>query len=99
VAGDRAVVLGIELPTLAGSVPSGDGRAMIRPEQLHLETADDGNATVVLSTFLGATGRTRVELETGETVLVQVASNAVGSFTPGTRVRLTPKPEPVLVIP
>jgi hypothetical protein len=72
---------------------------MIRPEQLHLETADDGNATVVLSTFLGATGRTRVELETGETVLVQVASNAVGSFTPGTRVRLTPKPEPVLVIP
>lgn len=95
----RAALLRVEVPTLAGSITSGAGVALVRPEHLDLEATTDGaDGTVVLSTFLGATGRTRVQLDTGETVVAQVSSDAVPQLAPGTRVRVTPSPAPVLVV-
>jgi putative spermidine/putrescine transport system ATP-binding protein len=95
----RAVVLGTEVPTLDGSLASGDGVALVRPEHLALEaTTDGGDGSVVLSTFLGATGRTRVQLDSGEAVVAQVASRDVERLAPGTRVRVRPSTAPVLVV-
>jgi putative spermidine/putrescine transport system ATP-binding protein len=95
----RAAFLGADAPTLDGSITSGDGVALVRPEHLGLEaTTDDGHGTVVLSTFLGATGRTRVQLDSGETVVAQVPSDLVERLAPGTRVRVTPSRAPVLVV-
>jgi putative spermidine/putrescine transport system ATP-binding protein len=95
----RAALLGTDAPTLGGSITSGDGVALVRPEHLDLEPATDGGqGTVVLSTFLGATGRTRVQLDSGETVVAQVPSSVVERLAPGTRVRVTPSQTPVLVV-
>jgi putative spermidine/putrescine transport system ATP-binding protein len=95
----RAALLRAEVPVLAGSIASGEGVALVRPEHLELEeTRDGGDGTVVLSTFLGATGRTRVQLDSGETVVAQVSSGAVERLAPGTRVRVVPAQTPVLVV-
>lgn len=99
VSSGRARLLGTDVPTLPGSVLSGAGTALVRPEHLQLEPADEGgDGTVVLATFLGATGRSRVELDSGETLVVQVPSRDVERLSPGTRVGVRCSPTPVLVV-
>ncbi len=111
VASGMARLLGSAVPVLDGSVADGAGTALVRPEHLVIEpmrgnapgqsTTDGGAAgtgTVVLSTFLGSTGRTRVELAGGQVVLVQVASHDVQLLAPGTAVSVSVRPEPTLVV-
>ncbi|MEO7130479.1 MAG: ABC transporter ATP-binding protein [Dermatophilaceae bacterium] len=95
----RALMLGTEAPILPGSITSGPGVALVRPEHLTLVAADDGNGRVILSTFLGATGRTRVILGTGETVNALVPSHLVEQLSPGTHVRVTLRDAALLVVP
>jgi putative spermidine/putrescine transport system ATP-binding protein len=100
VSAGRAALLRAQVPTLVGSIPSGSGTALVRPEHLGLEATNDGggDGTVVLSTFLGSTGRTHVRLDSGETLVAQVSSGAIERLAPGTRVRVTPAAAPVLVV-
>jgi putative spermidine/putrescine transport system ATP-binding protein len=98
VEGGRAHLLGGEVATLDGSAGSGSGRALVRPEAIHLERADQGNAQVLTVAFLGPISRVTCALDEGETVLVQVSSSLAATLSPQDRVRLTPGDDAVLVV-
>ncbi|MCV7422677.1 ABC transporter ATP-binding protein [Mycobacterium yunnanensis] len=98
VSNGRATVLGAEMPALAGSITSGVGTAMVRPESVTV-TADDGDATVRSVAFLGPISRVYVELSDGSVVHAQLSSSAAREFTPGQRVAVGVDPTDVLVVP
>jgi putative spermidine/putrescine transport system ATP-binding protein len=59
-----------------------------------LVPADDGNGTVVTSSFLGPTSR--VTATVGDvTVIGQVGGDSLPSLSPGTRVEVSLRPVPV----
>ncbi|HET6563679.1 MAG TPA: ABC transporter ATP-binding protein [Marmoricola sp.] len=96
--GGSAHVLGNRVATLHGSAASGSGRALVRPEAIRLERAEDGNARVLTVAFLGPISRVMCTMDDGETVLVQVSSSLGATLTPHDRVRLTTGDDAVLVV-
>jgi putative spermidine/putrescine transport system ATP-binding protein len=94
-------VLGQRLPLVARDTPAGPAIALIRPEAMSIAALEPGagggfEGTVMAVSFLGAISRVTVDL--GDmTVLVQMATSDTGSSQVGTRVRVTVRPDPVLV--
>jgi putative spermidine/putrescine transport system ATP-binding protein len=99
VAGGTADVLGRPVPLLPGSPTSGDVTVLVRPEAVGVEVDPTGDAEVVATSFLGATGRVQVRTATGGLVLAQVPTAEVERLGPGTSVRLTIRPAPALAVP
>jgi len=99
VSGGRATVLGTEMPALAGSITSGGGTAMVRPESVTVTADDAGSATVRSVAFLGPISRVYVELADGSVVHAQLSSSAAREFSPGQRVAVGVQPTDVLVVP
>ena len=96
--GSTASVLETTVPLLDGSVRSGRGMALVRPEALQVEPAPDGNGTVTARSFLGSLSRVTCTLDDGVEVVVQSAGTEVGDLQPGRRVRVSVTPAPVLVV-
>jgi putative spermidine/putrescine transport system ATP-binding protein len=94
----RVRVLGVELPLLEGSVADGAATVLVRPEAVEIALDDDGNGRVVAPTYLGSMGRVEVRLDDGTSVLAQVPSHQATQLSPGTPVRVTVRPTPVLAI-
>jgi len=94
-----AVVLGSRLSTLAGSITSGSGTAMVRPESVTVTADESGAATVRSVAFLGAISRVYVELADGAVVYAQLSSSQAREFAPGQRVAVGVAPSDVLVVP
>jgi putative spermidine/putrescine transport system ATP-binding protein len=92
-------VLGTSVPLLDGSVGSGAATVLVRPESVLVVPEPDGNGRVVAATFLGSLGRVQVRLDDGAEVLAQVSSAEVTRLAPGTPVRVTVRPSPVLATP
>jgi putative spermidine/putrescine transport system ATP-binding protein len=98
-------VLGIRLPLVDPSIPAGPVLALVRPEAIGISTDDAGAAgplsgVVVTNAFLGAVSRLSIDLgDPGGTVLAQLPTALASEYTPGARVRLTLRPDPVLVTP
>jgi putative spermidine/putrescine transport system ATP-binding protein len=94
-------VRGLRLPLVQPNVTDGPAVALVRPEAVALERAGDGVqgplvGTVITVSFLGATSRISVDL--GDvTVLAQMPTSDASEQPPGTRVRLTIRPDPVLI--
>ena len=106
VEGGSAQVLGTAVPTLAGSITSGRGTAMVRPEAVTVvdareggATADGGAATVTSVEFLGPISRVHCTLDDATPVSAQMGSAAARHFSPGQRVSLGAEPSGVLVVP
>ncbi len=99
VRGGRVEVLGRELAALPGSLDSGEGTAVVRPENLLVESGGETNARVASVNFLGPISRVHVDLDGGESAMAQVASSAAARFSPGERVRVQVEDVPVLVLP
>jgi putative spermidine/putrescine transport system ATP-binding protein len=101
VSGGSVEVRGTRLPLVQADVPDGPAVALVRPEAVTL--AGDGDAasgplvgTVIATAFLGATSRVTVDL--GDvTVLAQLPTSEAVAHAAGTRVRLTLRPDPVLI--
>jgi len=98
---DRVVdVRGAKLPLVQNDVPDGPVTALVRPEAVSLVTdgASEGPlvGTVIAVAFLGATSRVTVDLG-GMTVLAQMPTSQASEHPAGTRVRLTLRPDPVLI--
>jgi putative spermidine/putrescine transport system ATP-binding protein len=91
-------VLDATVPTLPGSVESGAATVLVRPESVLVTPDPDGTGHVVTATFLGSLCRVEVVLDAGDSVLAQVSSADVAGLAPGTRVRVSVRPAPVLVI-
>jgi putative spermidine/putrescine transport system ATP-binding protein len=97
--GSTASVLGCTVPLLAGSLQGGPGLALVRPESLVIERGATANASVTAHSFLGSLSRVLCTLDGGPEVTAQVAGSEGAALSPGTRVRVTVAPAPVLVVP
>jgi putative spermidine/putrescine transport system ATP-binding protein len=94
----RAQVLGTSVATLAGSIASGAGTALLRPEAVTV-TADPAGASTVRSVaFLGPISRVYVALADGAVIDAQMASSAAKVFAPGASVTVGVEPGGVLVV-
>jgi putative spermidine/putrescine transport system ATP-binding protein len=91
-------VLDATLPTLPGSTGSGAATVLVRPESVLVTPDAEGTGKVVTATFLGSLCRVEVALDSGSSVLAQVGSAEVAGLAPGTRVRVTVRPTPVLAL-
>jgi putative spermidine/putrescine transport system ATP-binding protein len=98
VSGGRAQVLGASVPALAGSITSGAGLAMVRPESVTVTPDPQGAATVLSVAFLGPISRVHCALGEGDVVTAQMASSQARGFAAGERVTLGVEPSGVLVV-
>lgn len=94
-------VRGTRMPLVKPDTPDGPAIALIRPEAVSL-AGDGGSASgplvgsVIAVAFLGATSRVTVDL--GDVIVLAQMPTAQASEHPaGTRVRLTLRPDPVLI--
>ena len=99
VSGGRAHLLGVSVPALAGSVASGAGLAMVRPETVTVTADRAGTSTVSAVSFLGAISRVSVLMADGSVIHAQMASPVAGRFVAGEPVTVGLEPGGVLVVP
>ena len=97
VSGGNAEVLGVQVPTVAGSITSGTGLALIRPEWFKVEANSSGNAKIFAVSFLGSTCRLTVDLLDGTRVRAQIPSSDASNLGIGSTINLTLKSLPVFV--
>ena len=94
-------VRGTQLPLVQQDVSNGRAVALVRPEAVTIAGSADGDSgplvgTVIAVAFLGAISRVTVDL--GDmTVLAQLPTSAASDHPAGSRVRLSLRPDPVLV--
>jgi putative spermidine/putrescine transport system ATP-binding protein len=84
----RAVVLGVEVGTVDGSVAAGPGTALVRPEQITVHPDEQGTSEVVDVQFSGAVSRVRVRAADGAELVVQLAGSALRGLDVGGRCSL-----------
>ena len=99
VSADRAQLLGTSVPALPGSIGSGGGLAMVRPEAVTVTADPAGTASVTSVAFLGPISRVFCTLADGTVVNAQMTSSAARAFGPGDRVTVGVEPTGVLVVP
>jgi len=99
VSGGTARVFGSAVPALEGSVTSGTGLAMVRPESVTVTADPAGTSTVSSVAFLGPISRVYCALSDGTVVSAQMASSAARTFSPGASVQVSVEPGGVLVVP
>jgi len=94
-------VRGQSIPLVHPATADGPATALVRPEAVSI--AGDGEAaqgplvgTVIAVAFLGAVSRVTVDLG-DTTVLAQLPTSAASEHPAGSKVRLTLRPDPVLI--
>ena len=80
---------GNTLTTLPGSVTSGAGTALIRPESLTVKADKNGDGKVLASSFLGSICRVMVSLEDGTRINAQMESQDATGLNPGVSVSVS----------
>ncbi|MEV0532734.1 ABC transporter ATP-binding protein [Kitasatospora sp. NPDC050463] len=95
--GDGVATLGRRYE-VDGTVPSGgELDVLVRPENVSLAPAPDGQALVVSASFLGAVTRLTVRLDDGTEVKADLPTEAAAALPIGSRAALTLPDRPVLV--
>jgi putative spermidine/putrescine transport system ATP-binding protein len=89
-------VLGSTLP-INGDRPDGPLDVLIRPEELRIAAAPNGNGIVTIATFLGSITRVHALLSGDVTVQVDVPSTESAALSPGTSVQVSVAEAEVLV--
>jgi putative spermidine/putrescine transport system ATP-binding protein len=97
VSGAQAEVLGVQVPTVAGSITSGSGLALIRPEWFKVEASTSGNAKIFAVSFLGSTCRLTIDLADGARIRAQIPSADASNLGIGSNVKVTLRSLPVFV--
>jgi len=97
VSGGAIEVLGTRLPLVNRAAPDGMGTALVRPEAVEVVADPAGTARVVAASFLGPTSRITVALPDETLLVAQVASSVVPDLGPGTPVRVSLRPAPVVL--
>ncbi len=94
----RATVLGAAVPTIEGSISSGPGQALVRPESVTITADGPPNATVASVNFLGPVSRVYVDVDDAELLMAAVPSPLAVRLSPGDRVAVGVEPTPMLVV-
>ena len=97
VSAGNAEVLGVRVPVVKGSIESGQGLALIRPEWFHIDASGTPNAKIFAVSFLGSTCRLTIDLSDGTRIRAQVPSSGASNLGIGTSVNVTLKSLPVFV--
>lgn len=82
-------VFGSTLSVLPGSISSGDGTALIRPEALTVKADKNGDGRVIATSFLGSICRVMVTMNDGNRINAQMESSDSVGLTPGVSVAVT----------
>jgi putative spermidine/putrescine transport system ATP-binding protein len=101
VSGGTALVFGGWTPTLPGSVESGAGTALLRPESVRVSADPSGStgaATVKSVAFLGPISRVYVQMPDGVVVNAQMPTSQAQEFRAGDPVTLGVEQTRVLVV-
>jgi putative spermidine/putrescine transport system ATP-binding protein len=91
-------VLGAPIPLLDGSAQNGQVEALVRPENVRLVPAEDGNARVAAVSFLGSLCRAQVTLPDETLVVAQMSAAESRGLVPGASVRVSVDPAPVFAV-
>lgn len=97
VSAENAEVLGVRVPVVKGSIESGKGLALIRPEWFHVEASSSANGKIFAVSFLGSTCRLTIDLSDGTRIRAQVPSSGASNLGIGASVNVTLKSLPVFV--
>jgi putative spermidine/putrescine transport system ATP-binding protein len=97
VSSGNAEILGVRVPVVKGSIESGKGLALIRPEWFHVESGGSSNANIFAVSFLGSTCRLTIDLSDGTRIRAQIPSSDASNMGIGTAVNVTLKSLPVFV--
>ena len=95
----RAHLLGISLPAADGSIATGGGVALIRPESVRVAADPDDLATVFSVSFLGSISLVHWTCDDGTRLVAQSSSAHAAALSPGLRVAVTVEQASVLVLP
>jgi putative spermidine/putrescine transport system ATP-binding protein len=98
VSGGQAQLLGTAVSTLPGSITSGAGLAMVRPEAITVIAEPAGTATVSSVAFLGPISRVYIAMPDGSVINAQISGATARSLSPGDRVTVGVEPGEVLVV-
>ena len=90
-------ILGGVVKTLPGSITSGLGVALVRPESIDVIASKSGSATVFSASFLGASCRLSISLADGTRITAQLSSPDALGLGAGTKVALSLLDLPVFV--
>jgi putative spermidine/putrescine transport system ATP-binding protein len=93
-----AELIGTRVQAMAGSVESGSGTALLRPESVSVTAAEGGSARVKSVAFLGPISRVYVELPDGSVIHAQLPTSQAQRFAPGAPVDVGIEQTQVLVI-
>lgn len=99
VADGRLHLLGATLPAAAGSVATGVGVALVRPESVRIDADADGPATVASVSFLGPISLIHCTFDDGTRLVAQSSSAHAAGLTQGDRVAVRVEQSEVLVVP
>jgi putative spermidine/putrescine transport system ATP-binding protein len=89
VSGGSLEAFGTKLSALPGSITSGEGTALIRPEALTVKAHKSGEGRVVATSFLGSICRVMVSMPDGSRINAQMESQDAVGLTPGTAVEVS----------
>jgi putative spermidine/putrescine transport system ATP-binding protein len=92
----RVKVLNSSVP-IRGDRPDGPLDVLLRPEELRIAAAPNGNGIVTIATFLGSLTRVSALLSGDVTVQVDVPSTESAALAPGTSVQVSVAEAEVLV--
>jgi putative spermidine/putrescine transport system ATP-binding protein len=92
-------ILDSTVKTLKGSITSGQGIALVRPENINVVASKSGNATVFSASFLGASCRLSITLNNGTHVTAQLPSSDAAGLGAGAPVKVSLLDRPVFVKP
>lgn len=84
---------------LPGSITSGEGIALVRPENIDVVAHTSGNATVFSASFLGASCRLSINLNDGTRVTAQLPSSDAVGLGAGAHVKVSLLDRAVFVKP
>ena len=82
-------ILGSQVKTLDGSITSGNGIALVRPEMFAVTLSNSGNAKILTVGFLGALCRLAIILNDGTRIVAQLPSADCVNFSAGSSVELS----------
>ncbi|CAB4750016.1 MAG: ATP-binding cassette domain-containing protein [Actinobacteria bacterium] len=97
VSGGSIEILGGVVKTLPGSITSGSGIALIRPENIDVVADKSGTAKVFAASFLGATCRLTISLPDGTRITAQLPSSDSVGLVAGAPVSVSLLDMPVFV--
>ena len=97
VSGGSIEILGSVVKTLPGSVTSGTGIALVRPESLDVIASKSGNAHVAAASFLGASCRLNITMNDGTKITAQLPSLDAAGIGAGASVSVSLLDMPVFV--